>query len=177
MKKLGVVLSLLVGVAGCGMHPSPEAGGTDTEIEAEEDMAPVPSVESSQEIRIVQSDGWTFFTRYTYYPSTRRLQGYWSTRGPGGSSTKNAEQPLTSEGALDLEARLNSIRRDALGPRIECLSDVPTLSLEYLDASGQSRKYLTNPSINHCDAHRVFVREDDARAVFDTCQDLLPMPE
>ena len=177
MKKLGVVLSLLVGVAGCGMHPSPEAGGTDTELEAEEDMEAVPSVESSQEIRLVQSDGWTFFTRYTYYPSTRRLQGYWSTRGPGGNSTKDAEQQLTAEGALDLEARLNGIRRDAVRPQGECWYDVPTLSLEYLDASGQTREYLTSTETNNCDTRRSFVREDDARAAFDTCQALLPMPE
>jgi hypothetical protein len=161
MKKLGVVVSLLVGLAGCG----------DTEAET------VPSAETGREISIFSSDGWTYFTQYTYYPATHRLQGHWSRHGPDGRRTNDAERQLTDEGAHALEARLSAIRLDTTKPSGNCGADMPTLTLEYVEISGESRTYHTDPEYNSCEASRVFVRKDDAQAALDTCQGLLPPPE
>ncbi|MBM7118042.1 hypothetical protein [Archangium primigenium] len=162
MKTTGVVVSMLVWLAGCGTSGEPEAG--------------VPSVERSQEVSIADSDGWTYASRYTYYPATHRLHGNWSRHGPGGRRTNDAERQLPPDAAQDLEARLNGIRLDPTKPSGNCGADMPSLTLEYVDASGQSRAFYTDPEYNSCGDARVFVRQEDVRGVLDTCRALLPEP-
>ena len=161
MKKMGAVVSMLAWLTGCGT-PTKES---------------IPSASSSQEIVLSRTDGWTYASRYTYAPATHRLVGYWSHRGPAGRRTSDAERQLTDAEADDLEARLNGIQLDTTAPPGDCGADIPTLTLTYVEASGQSRTYYTDPTYNSCGEDRVFVRQKDVQAAFDICQALLPEPE
>lgn len=157
MKTTGCLVSLFLLLAGCAPHEPVRFVWTS----------------DSREATLYQTDlAGSFATQYTFDVPARKLSGHWRQNG---SVDHHDELLLTADQAAQLVEHLGRVRLD-IPERRGCGFYAPVLTFELVDASGESRHFITGPESHSCGPPQEFVVEEDLLAVLDACATLLPEP-
>jgi hypothetical protein len=155
MKTMGCLIPLFLMLAGC------------------DEPARFVWTADSRAATLSQSDGMVTSAReYTFDTSTRRLSGQWTEHGRG---SHQDEVLLTEDQAAHLVELLGRVRLDSTKPG-DCWTDMPSLNLQLVEASGDTRLFYTDPDKNNCGSPHDFVVKEDVLTMLDACTTLLPEP-